>query len=50
MVKVAKLGDSTRHILGRDNKGEYRYYTEIKLSFEVQGASCLYSTVPYQID
>lgn len=50
MVKVAKLGDSTRHILGRDSKGEYRYYTEIKLSFEVQGTSCLYSTVPYQID
>lgn len=50
MVKVAKLGDSTRHILGRDSKGEYRYYTEIKLSFEVQGASCLYSTAPYQID
>lgn len=50
MVKVAKIGDSTREVIGRDANGEYRYYTELKLSFEVQGASCLYSTAPYQID
>ena len=47
-AKVAKIGDSTRHILGRDHNGEYRYYTEIKISFEIQGAACLYSTTPYQ--
>lgn len=50
MVKLAKIGDSTRYVLGKDSDGEYRYYTEIKISFEIQGASCLYATTPYQID
>lgn len=50
MVKLSKLDDSTRHIIGRGADGTYRYYTELKVSFELQGEPCLRYTVPYQID
>lgn len=39
-AKLSKLGDSTRHIVGRGESGEPVYYTEIPLTFEVQGAQC----------
>lgn len=38
-VKLSKLGDSTRWIVGREN-GEPRYYTELQLTFELQGTPC----------
>ena len=38
-VKLSKLGDSTRYIIGKEN-GEPRYYTEIPLTFELQGTPC----------
>ena len=41
IAKLSKIDDSTRYILGKDSDGEYRYYTEIKLSFEIQGDACL---------
>lgn len=37
LAKLAGISDSTRYVLGKDSNGEYRYYTEIKLTFEVQG-------------
>lgn len=54
-VKLANMSDSTRSIIGyervRENPDETpakystepRYYTEIKLTFEVQGAPCAYN-------
>ena len=38
-VKLAKRSDTTRWIVGREN-GEPRYYTEMQLSFEIQGIPC----------
>ena len=38
-VKLSKIGDSTRWIVGREN-GEPRYYTELQLTFELQGTPC----------
>ena len=46
-VKLASYGDSPRYPIGRDTDGNIRYYTEIKLTFEVQGEPCLYSTSQY---
>lgn len=37
LAKLSNISDSDRYILGKDENGEYRYYTEIKLTFEVQG-------------
>ena len=39
-AKLSKLGDSTRYVVGRSEQGEPVYYTEIPLTFEVQGAQC----------
>lgn len=50
MVKLSKLDDSTRYIIGKSADGEYRYYTELKVSFELQGEPCLRYVVPYQFD
>ena len=38
-VKLASREDSTRYIVGRENN-EPRYYTEMTLSFDVQGVPC----------
>ena len=38
-VKLAKRADTTRWIVGKED-GEPRYYTEMQLSFEIQGAPC----------
>ena len=38
-VKLASREDSTRYIVGRENN-EPRYYTEMTLNFDVQGAPC----------
>ena len=50
VVKLAKIADSTRHIVGRDENGEAMYYTELKLSFELQGAQCAVGLHPYEFD
>lgn len=47
-VKLSKVGDSTRYIVGRGKDGEPRYYTELSLEFEVQGAQCVYYSDMYK--
>lgn len=46
-VKVAKIGDSVRYIMGHEN-GEPRYYTELNLEFELQGEPCARAVIPYE--
>lgn len=43
LAKLTGREDSTRYILGYDENGEPRYYSELTLNFEVQGEPCLYS-------
>ena len=40
MVKLSKIGDSTRYIVGRNENNEPCYYSELNLTFEVQGEAC----------
>lgn len=53
-VKLASVSEGTRYILGKEkiqgteDKYEYCYYTEMKLSFEVQGPACAYRTHAYE--
>lgn len=52
LVKLASIGDSnTRSIVGyettKDGKSEPRYYTELKLTFDIQGESCAYNSEHY---
>ena len=46
-VKLSKLGDSTKWVVGKEN-GEPMYYTEIPLTFEVQGAPCAKGVNSYE--
>ena len=46
-VKLSKLGDSTKWIVGKEN-GEPMYYTEIPLTFEVQGTPCAKGVNSYE--
>jgi len=51
-VKLASIENGIRYIIGHeiiDNKKSYRYYTEMKLSFEVQGTPCVYNKQRYEI-
>lgn len=48
LVKLGKISDSPRHILGRDETGEYRYYTELDLTWELLGDNCVRSNLPYE--
>ena len=45
-VKLSKRGDSTRWVIGKEN-GEPRYYTELPLTFELQGTPCAKGILPY---
>ena len=45
-VKLSSRADSTRHIVGYEGT-EPMYYTEMKLSFEVQGPACAYYARQY---
>ena len=52
LVKLASIGDSNiRSIVGyettKDGKAEPRYYTELKLTFDIQGESCAYNREHY---
>lgn len=47
-AKLSKLGDSTRNPIGRNENGKIVYYTEIPLTFEVQGAQCAIAQVPFE--
>ena len=46
-VKLSKLGDSTKWIVGKED-GEPMYYTEIPLTFEVQGTPCAKGVNSYE--
>ena len=46
-VKLSKLGDSTKWIVGKED-GEPMYYTEIPLIFEVQGTPCAKGVNSYE--
>lgn len=51
LVKLASIGDSTRHIVGIEGSGDnkqYMYYTELKLTFEIQGEPCAYRNIAYE--
>lgn len=48
-VKLSKIGDSTRWIVGKED-GEPRYYTELNLTFEVQGAQCAKGINSYEFE
>lgn len=48
LVKLGKISDSPRHVLGRDENGEYRYYTELDLTWELLGDNCVRSNLPYE--
>ena len=37
MVKLSKIQDSTRWVIGKDNDNQDLYYTELQLTFDVQG-------------
>ncbi len=46
-VKLSKRENSTRWIVGREN-GEPRYYTEMQLTFDVQGEACAKGIYSYE--
>ena len=43
IVKLAKREDSTRYIIGKNSNSQDLYYTELKLTFEVQGDAVAHS-------
>ena len=50
MVKLSKIGDSTRYVVGRNENNEPCYYTELNLTFEVQGEACARARYGYEFD
>ena len=48
MAKLSKIGDSPKHVVGKEN-GEPRYYTELNLTFEVQGDQVARGQHPYEL-
>ena len=50
LVKLSKIGDSTRYIVGRNENNELCYYTELNLTFEVQGEACARARYGYEFE
>lgn len=48
-VKLSKLGDSIKWVVGKEN-GKPMYYTEIKLTFDVQGTPCAKGVNSYEFE
>lgn len=48
LVKLSKIGDSTRYIVGRNENNEPCYYSELNLTFEVQGEACARARYGYE--
>lgn len=49
LVKPTQIPSSTRNIIGQED-GEPYYYTEIKMTFEIQGIPCARHINSYEID
>lgn len=47
LVKLANISDSPRYVIGYENN-QPRYYTEIDLTWDLQGDSCVRSNSPYE--
>ena len=47
-VKLTGRKDTTRYVLGNGEDDKPRYYTEMSLTFEVQGEPCAIRLTPYQ--
>ena len=47
-VKLASVEDGVRRVVGQEGS-EPMYFTEMKLSFEVQGPACAYFRAPYEL-
>lgn len=52
IVKLAKREDSTRYIIGKNSNNKDLYYTELKLTFEIQGDAVAHSVteLDYTVD
>lgn len=48
LVKLANIADSPRHIIGTNEDGDYVYYTEMDLTWELLGDNCVRSNLPYE--
>ena len=48
IVKVSSLKDSTRYVLPTKLNGQYTYYTELDITFEIQGEACAWNVNPFQ--
>ena len=46
-VKLSGMKDSTRYPVGKDENGKDTYYTEMSLTFEIQGQPCAIRSTPY---
>lgn len=49
LVKPTQIPSSTRYIVGNED-GEPCYYTEVKMTFEIQGIACARHTQGYEYD
>lgn len=47
LVKLAEIKDSPRMVVGREGS-DFMYYTELTLTFEIQGEPCVRANVPYE--
>lgn len=47
LVKLAKIADSPRYIVGYED-GQPRYYTEMDLTWDLQGENCVRANLPYE--
>ena len=45
-VKLSGMKDSTRYPIGKDENGKDTYYTEMSLTFEIQGQPCAIRSTP----
>lgn len=50
LVKLSKIGDSTRYIVGYNENNLPCYYTELTLTFEVQGEACARARYGYEFN
>lgn len=49
IVKLSKVGDSSRYMVGWRSDGKVEYYTELALTFDIQGDPVAIGTTPLQV-